>query len=67
MEDLTLAEKKSDPPDNPGIYVLKDDCYTTHLAIAERLTKVEILNVGGILASIATLLGVVYMLWRMFG
>ena len=61
-----MSKDPSDPPDNPGIYVTKDACYATHLTIAERLTRLESINVVGIVASAATLIGIAYMLWRMF-
>ena len=45
---------------------LQEKLNTMNLGLEKRLTRLESLNAGSIIAAVATLIGMAYMLWQFF-
>lgn len=55
-------QKSSDNPD--GVHVVQfvklEDCYNTHVNLERRMSHIESLNIGAILACAVTILALIY-------
>jgi len=69
---MNSSDSRRDPPsddDNP--FMTKVDCLKVHLRLEKRLGIIEgslsnlkLLNAGSIIAAVATLLGIAYIIWQ---